>query len=466
METKRFYLMGKILNLWSGHDINLPGQVNRIVLETKAPSTYEVKPTDFNGLRPIPKLEVQVGSEVKAGQCLFFDKDLADVKFVSPVSGEVVDIVRGPKRKIEAIRILADSEQIFIDHGTADVNSLNIEEIKRKMLSGGVWPLITKRPFGVVADPNETPKAIFVSGYDTAPLSADTNFLLEGNEEAFQIGINALNKLTPGNVNLTFLQKYEPSEKIKAIENVDDHFVTGKCKHPAGNVGIHIHHIDPINKGDVVWTLKAQDVIVIGRLFLEGKYNTERLVAVQGPEVANPAYYKVYQGACIESLISASGLKKEHVRFISGDILTGTRIDRNGHLGFSDYTIAVIEEGDTYEFMGWQFPTTPRPSISRTFLSTWFNIFGISFDYEATTNMRGEKRAYVVSGQYEKVLPMDIYPVHLIKSIMYGDFEEMEGLGIYEVLEEDLALCEFVCTSKMNVQELLRQGLDTLRIEG
>lgn len=458
--------MGKIINLWSGHDINLPGKADHQISKCDTPNTYSVKPTDFNGLRPIPKLEVHKGSEVKAGDTLFYDKDLEQVKFASPVSGEVVEIIRGPKRRIEEIIILADKKNEFKDFGVEDINKLNREDLKNKLLASGAWAYICQRPFGIVADPSQTPKQIFISGYDTAPMAADNNFLLQGNEKAFQAGIDVLDKLTDGNVNLTFLQKYEPSGKIRSTKNVEDHYISGKCQHPAGNVGIHIHHVAPINKGDIVWTVKALDVVIIGRLFLEGKYNTERLIAVQGPEIEAPAYFKAFQGACIENYINKAGLKKDNVRFISGDVLTGTRLEKSGHLCFNDYSIVVLEEGNTYEFMGWQFPTTPRPSVSRTFLSTWFNIFGVNFDYEASTNMRGEKRAYVVTGQYEKVLPMDLYPVHLIKSIMYGDFEEMEGLGIYEVIEEDLALCEFVCTSKMNVQELLREGLETIRIDG
>ena len=458
--------MGKIINLWRGHNIKLPGVAQKRVTEVDPPNTFSVKPIDYKGLSPIPKLLIEKGSEVKAGDSLFYDKGNEDVKFTAPVSGEVAEIIRGPKRRIEEIVILADKEVKFKDFGKSDIDKIGTKEVKVKMLESGVWTYLIQRPFGIVADPNSTPKNIYISAYDTAPLAADVNYLLEGNEKAFQAGVNALNKLTDGKVHITFLHEYGPSKKIEHTHNVEDHYITGKCLHPAGNVGVQIHHIDPINKGDVVWTINPSDVVVVGRLFLDGKYNTERLVAIAGPEVKNPGYYKTYQGACIENIVKHAGLKNDHVRYISGNVLTGRRIEHNGHLGSSDRTITILEEGDKYEFMGWQFPTTPRPSISRTFLSTWFNIFGIDFDYKVSTNLRGEKRAYVVSGQYEKVLPMDIYPVHLVKSIMYGDFEEMEGLGLYEVLEEDLALCEFVCTSKINVQELIREGLDTLRIEG
>lgn len=441
-----------VTKLKKGFDINVRGRAAKEVSETYFPSTFAVKPKDFTGMIPIPKLTLEIGDEVKAGDHIYFDKRYPEVFYTAPVSGEVTDLVRGKQRSINEIVILADKEVKFKDFGAADPNTLNKESVIEKLLDSGCWPFIKQRPYNLVADPKATPKAIFISGFNTAPLAANLNFTLKGESKAFQAGIDVLNKLTEGKVHLSLSSKQVPCDTFSEASNVEKHYFEGP--HPAGNVGVQIHHIDPIAKGEIVWTVSAQEVVFIGRLFLEGKFNTERLVAIAGPEVKKPTYVKTYAGANLENLLNEQ-LTNDHVRVICGDVLTGKKVEKSGYLGFHDNLVSVIEEGDKYEMFGWLLPSYARPSISPTI--PW-SMMGEEFD--VNTNTHGEGRALVVTGQYESVLPMNIYPVHLLKAIMANDFELMEGLGIYELVEEDLALCEFVCTSKTNVQEILREGLD------
>lgn len=460
--------MGKVVNLWKGHDLGIHGAPEETIGTAANPSTYAVKPTDTLGIRPIPKMTVEVGQSVKAGDTIFFDKDNPDVMFCAPHSGTIAEVRRGPKRRIEEVIITADSDLSFKDFPKANPADLSREDVIKQMKDGGVWPFITQRPFGVIANAETLPKSIFISGFETAPNAANVNFILEGREAAFQAGVDALAKLTDGSVNLTLAdhKDFAPADWLKNTNNASINWVAGKCKHPAGNVGVHIHHFDAINKGDVVWTVRPEEVAIIGTLFLEGKYDPAKLVAVSGPEVKNPQYFESRLGASVETLVDAAGLRMEHVRYVAGHLLNGDTINKDGFLGLHSNVVSVIEEGDKYEFFGWQIPLTPRPSLSRTFASTWAKMFGFDFKYDVSTNTHGEERAFVVTGQYEPLVPMDILPQHLVKAIMYKDFEEMEALGIYEVLEEDLALCEFACTSKVPVTAVVRDGLNLMHAEG
>lgn len=442
----------EVIKLKKGYDINIRGRASKGVSESYFSNTFAVKPKDFTGMIPIPKLAVEKGTEVKAGDHIYYDKRRPEIFYTAPVSGEIAEIVRGEKRSINEVVILADKEVKFKEFEKADPNTLGKEAITEKLLDSGCWPFIKQRPYNYVADPKENPRDIFISGFNTAPMAANLNFTLKGEGKAFQAGIDALNKLTEGKVHLSLDAKQNPCDTFQEVSNVEKHYFTGS--HPAGNVGIQIHHIAPIAKGEVVWTVDAQDVVFIGRLFLEGKFNTKKLVAIAGPEVDKPSYIKTYIGVNLEDLISKQ-VENDNVRVISGDVLTGKSIGKAGYLGFYDNLVSVIEEGDKYEMFGWLLPSYARPSISPTL--PW-SLMGEEFD--VNTNTHGEGRALVVTGQYESVLPMSIYPVHLLKAIMANDFELMEGLGIYELVEEDLALCEFVCTSKTNVQEILREGLD------
>ena len=449
--------MTRNIKINKGLTINLAGTARQSIEQVLAPETIVIKPTDFYGL--VPKLSVKEGDEVKAGTPLFYNKDNENIKYCAPVSGEVVAINRGEKRKILEIKILADKEISFIEFDKADPGVLNREQIINSLLSSGIWPFIRQRPYGIVANPDDKPKSIFISAFDSNPLAPDINYIMQGKEADFQSGLNALQKLTEGRIHLNIKANTDCPTVFLNAKGVEINYIAGP--HPAGNVGVQIHHLDPINKGEVVWYLQPQDVLVVGRLFNHGRFDTSRVIAVTGSCVNDPKYFTTITGASIKHMIESAGLKEGKKRIISGNILTGKQIASEGHLGFYDSHISVIPEGDEPEFMGWLKPGFDKFSVSRTFFS-WLSPKKI---HDLDTNMHGEERAFVMTGQYEKVFPMDIYPVHLLKSIMVEDLELMEKLGIYEVVEEDFALCEFVCTSKIESQKIIRQGLDMARKE-
>jgi len=451
--------MSRTIKLKKGFDIRIKGTPKKSIDSSFSASTFAVKPTDFKNISPIPKMMVEVGDEVVAGQALYFDKKNPDVKHVSPVSGEIAEIKRGAKRAITEVVIIGDSTMKFRDYTVPNLDSASREDLVSFLLDSGIWPYFVQRPFGIIADHTDTPKNIFVSGFDSAPLAADMNFLAAGQKDAIQAGFKVLQKLTSGKVFLG-LAGGNVAEELKNIAGVNTNTFNGP--HPAGNVGVQIHHTAPINKGEMVWTISLPHLVILGRLFSEGRFNTEKLIAVGGPLVKEPQYIKTYQGANISKALGDK-LSNDHARVISGNVLTGQAIAKEGHLGAFDNSVAIVEEGDHYEPFGWLMPSYAKPTMSRTFLN---GLFGSKKEFDVNTNTHGEKRAFVVSGQYEKVLPMDIYPVQLLKSIMANDLDAMEGLGIYEVLEEDLALCEYVCTSKSKVQKILREGLDTMREQG
>ena len=451
------FMANEVIRLTRGFDIKLLGEAGRRYLDVQQPTLFALKPTDLPSLSPIPKVHVKDGDAVRAGQALFFDRAMPEVQFSSPVSGEIVEVRRGAKRAVKEIVILADSSIDFHEYGRVNLESAPREDIVGMMMKSGAWALMRQRPFNIVPNPAVVPRDIFISCFDTAPLAPDAAVLIEGREEAFEYGLRVLSRLTGGDVHLGVSP--DSAELFDRAENVCVHRFSGP--HPAGNVGVHIHHVAPINKGDVVWTIKPQDVAIIGRLFQDGVFDAERTLALTGAEVERTGYFKTRIGASINTLI-ADNLKQGHVRFISGNVLTGTRIEPDGFVGLFDDQVTVIEEGDRPEFMGWLLASYPRPSMSRTFMSPLLP----RRKYRVNSNDHGEERAYVVTGQYERVVPLDMFPQHLIKSILCLDFDQMEGLGIYEVVEEDLALCEFVCTSKQPVQRILREGLDAMRVEG
>lgn len=448
--------MTKVIKLSKGFDIKLIGEAERVLVNAPPPETVAVKPTDFIGI--IPRIMVETGTEIKAGSALFHDKSDEKLVFTSPVSGEVVDVRRGAKRKLLEIVVLADKETEYIDFGKGDPNSLSRGAIIEKMMQSGIWPAMRQRPFKVIANPTDEPKAIFISAFDSAPLAPDMDFVMHGQARDFQTGIDALKKLTTGKVHLNIRNNAPVSDIFTNTRGVQINKFEGP--HPAGCAGVQIHHIDPIGKNENVWVVNPQDVLVIGRLFNEGRYNAAKIIALAGSEVKQPKYYKTITGSSIKPII-ADNIQQGNNRYISGNVLSGTKISNEGFLGFYDNMITVIPEGDQPEFMGWLAPGFDKVSLSRTFL-TWLTP---NKKYRLDTNQHGEERAFVLTGEYEKVLPMDIYPMHLLKAIMVGDIEAMENLGIYEVDEEDLALCEFICTSKMPIQKIIRQGLDLTRSE-
>ncbi|MFW5656396.1 MAG: Na(+)-translocating NADH-quinone reductase subunit A [Bacteroidota bacterium] len=448
--------MAKVVKIKKGLDIKLKGKADKILEKPDRAGLFALRPTDFKGLTP--KLAVKEGQEVKVGSPLFFDKYNPDILFTSPVAGKVSAIVRGERRKILEVVVEAGKKDEYESFVKADPQSLDAKDIKENLLKSGLWPSIRQRPYNVIANPEDTPKFIYISTFDTAPLSPDMDYIFQDSEKSFQDGINALARLTKGKVRLGLNADFPPAKAFTEAKNVEQFQFSGP--HPTGNPGIQIHHVDPINKGEVVWVVGPQDVVAIGRLFENGRYDASKTVALTGSEVLKPRYYKVTNGESIVNLVK-DNVTSEKLRYISGNVLTGTRINADGYVGYYDSQITVIPEGDYYEFMGWAAPGVNKYSNNRSFLSWWASKDAYTLD----TNMHGGKRAYVVTGEYESVLPMDIYPVQLIKSILVEDIDLMEKLGIYEVVEEDMALCEFVCTSKIEVQSILSRGLDMMKKE-
>lgn len=452
--------MGKFIRLKKGFDINLAGKATAKVASPELADTFSVKPTDFYGLY-MPKPLVKEGDPVKAGTPLFSDKRRDNIAFVSPVSGEVVEIVRGEKRKLLEIKILADRKmefETFRKYSVSEVANLSADEAKNALLKGGVWPQFVQRPFGLIADPAITPKAIHIAAFDSHPLAPDFGVLFKGQDHFFQVGIDVLKKLTSGVVNVNVHSANEISTVFSQVKGAELNKFAGP--HPAGCVGVQIHHIDPINKGDVVWTISPFGVIQIGKLMLNGVHDASKIIALAGPKVKDPQYYKVYSGTSIKKIIK-DNLKDPHVRVITGNALTGTSIGPEGHVGYFDNLVTVLEEGDHYEFLGWINPTLSKLSFHRAF--GLLSFLTPNKEFTLDTNMHGEPRAFVQTGVFESVVPMDILPTHLIKSILAEDIDEMEALGIYEVIEEDFALCEFVDVSKHNVQEILREGIELMQ---
>ncbi|MCF8258327.1 MAG: Na(+)-translocating NADH-quinone reductase subunit A [Flavobacteriales bacterium] len=451
--------MSKDISIKRGLDIPLLGEAERVTATAEHSETILINPADFKNLTP--KMLVKQGEQVLAGTPLFFSKDHPELKVGSPVSGEVAEVVRGDKRKILGVKILADKETRYAEFPVADPTTMASEQVLQRMLDQCLLAFVKRRPYGTAARPNDRPKAIFISGFDSAPLSADVDYVLHGKEKEFQAGLNVLGKLTAGKVHLTLHRSHTTSEVLKNAKGVQIHWISGP--HPSGNVGVQIHHISPINKGEVVWTVAAQDVAVIGKAFLTGHYDASRIVALVGSEVSSPKYYKVAQGASIAS-ISKGQMKEGKLRYISGNVLTGSNVGAAGNLGFFDSTVSVIPEGDHPKFFiteGWAGAGLNKHSASRSYFS-WLMP---GRKYRLDTNTNGEHRAYVATGEYENVFPMDIYPQHLVKAVMIGDIELMENLGIYEVDDEDFALCEYVCTSKTPVQEVIRGGLALIEKE-
>lgn len=449
--------MSEYIKLKRGLNLKLIGEAVKTVQDMPIADLFAIKPTDFTGLTP--KLLVKVGDNVFAGTPLFYNKNNEAVKVCSPVSGEVVEILRGEKRVILEIKILADREIKYALFEKSNPNQFEREEVIELLLNSGVWPLIRQRPYGIIANPSESPKSIFISAFDSNPLAPDNDFIMSGNEINFQTGLDALKKLTDGKIHLNVRDSHVPPPLFAQAQSVQLNKISGP--HPAGNVGVQIHHIDPVNKGEVVWHVNPQDVLIIGKLFNEGIFDATRLIALTGSQINEPKYYKTIVGCAIKNIITDGGLRKGENRIISGNILSGNQIPADGYLGFYDSQITVIPEGNEFEFMGWLTPGFNKFSLSRTFFS-WLTP---NKKHNLNTNMHGEERPFVITGQYEKVFPMDIYPVHLLKSILIEDIDMMEKLGIYEVVEEDFALCELVCTSKIKSQEIIRHGLDIMRKE-
>ncbi len=444
--------MSQDIRIKKGLTIKLKGVAKKKVSDLPRTTIYAIKPTDFHGITP--KLSVKVGNKVKAGDLLFYSKENEMVKFTSPVSGEISEITRGAKRRILDIRIVADTEDTYKEFKKEDPSKMTTDTIKSYLSEAGCFPFFIQRPYDVIVNPSDVPKAIFISSFSSAPMAADEAFALQGQEPFFQTGINALKKLTSGKVHLSV--NGEENNMFNKVEGVEIHRVFGK--HPAGNVGVQINKIDPINQGERVWTIKPQDVAIIGKLFQTGKYDATRVIALAGSAVTNPQYYRVKIGVKLEKLFQDQ-IKASNVRYINGDVLTGKWIRKNNFLSFYTTLVSVIPEGDHYTFFGWlPFTQNKLYSMSRTFFS-WLTP---NKEYVLDTNMNGEERAMVLTGEMEKVFPMDIYPMQLLKATLVSDIEKMEKLGIYEVAPEDFALIDYTSSSKVEAQAIIREGLDLM----
>ena len=447
------YIMANVIKLKKGLDINLKGKPSEILLTGGNSTTYAIIPDNYNGITP--KVVARQGDKVKAGTVLMIDKTYPEIKFVSPVSGEVSAVNRGEKRKVLSIVVKPDKENQYEDFGKKNLSSLNGEEVKEAILNAGLWPCIKQRPYDIIARPNESPRDIFVSAFYSAPLAPNFTYLVKGLENDFQTGLDALAKLTKGKLYVSVQKDFPLTLKQAEVFEFDG-------PHPAGNVGVQINHIKPVNKGETVWTIRPDDVILIGRLFNKGVADFTRLVALTGSEFAKTGYLKVIAGCEINSLIGGNIQPSQgHVRIISGDILTGTKATENSYLGFYDNQITTIPEGDeVHEFLGWAALGVNKFSAGHTFLSSLFG--GMRKEYALDARIKGGKRAMIMSNEYDKVFPMDIFPEYLLKAIIAFDIDKMENLGIYEVAPEDFALCEVVDTSKIEIQKIVRNGLDLL----
>ena len=446
--------MSEQIRLKKGLDIPVAGAASQTIAKTVSADVYAIKPTDFRAL--VPKMVVKEGDRVLAGDPLFVDKNRPQVSFCSPVSGTVEAVVRGEKRKLLEVRVKADGKMEYRRKKAAVPASLTKEKAAARMLEMGLWPMVIQRPYGIIANPDDSPKSIFISAMDTAPLAPDYDFVLQNRFDDVQAGIDVLGKFTKGGVHFSMNYYTCPSSEFKKLRGVIFHEFEGK--HPAGNVGIQINHISPINKGDIVWTVDLLSVAMIGKAFNDGIYDASRLVAVTGPAAKNPAYVNAIQGAPMSAFADFYD-SADNVRLVSGDILTGDNVGADGFLGFFDNQVTILKEGDYYETFGWCKPfRTKKFSLSRTYWS-WLCR---KKKYDMDTNTNGGARPFVVSDVYGKVLPMDIYPVYLAKACLAKDIEKMENLGIYEVLPEDFALCEFVCPSKTDIQQIISDGIDLM----
>lgn len=445
-------IMANVIKIKKGLDINLKGKASDVLLNGGKSDTYAIVPDYYNGI--MPKVVAKVGDKVKAGSVLMIDKNRPEIKFVSPVSGEVTSVNRGEKRKVLSIVVKPDAQIEYEDFGKKNVSSLKGEEVKEAILNAGLWPFIKQRPYDIVATPTDSPRDIFVSAFNSAPLAPDFDFIVKGQEADFQTGLDALCKLTSGRV-------YVGVKKGSLLRTKNVETVEVEGPHPSGNVGVQISHVKPINKGETVWVVNPADVIVIGRLFNKGVADFSRLVVLTGSETTERGYIKAISGCTINSLVAGKILEgKEHLRIISGNVLTGTKVGKEGYLGAYDNQVTVIPEGDdNNEFLGWGVPGFGKYSVSHSYL-TW--LMGKSKEYVIDARIRGGKRAMIMSNEYDKVFPMDIYPEYLLKAIIAFDIERMESLGIYEVAPEDFALCEFVDTSKIELQKIVRDGLNLM----
>ena len=448
--------MVNVIKLRKGLDINLQGKAEQTKIGLKPAGLYALQPDDFTGV--VPKVVVKEGEQVEAGQALFVDKNHPEILFVSPVSGKVKAVVRGERRKVLAVQVEAAQQQQPVDHGKNSPQNMKAQEVVDLLLKAGLFGFINQLPYAVVANPQDKPMAIAVSALRDKPLAADFEYELKGQENDWQTGLDALAKIAPVYLGIG---KNQSAKALVDAKNVEVNVFDGPC--PAGNVGVQVNHLCPVNKGEVVWTVEPTAVLFIGRLFNTGKVDLTRCVAFVGSEVKKPAYVDMMVGQELNTLLANSLKNTKHVRIINGNVLTGVPTTKEGFLGAHSSEITVIPEGDNVdELAGWIMPRLNQFSVNRSYFS-W--LFGKKKEYALDARVKGGERHMIMSGEYDRVFPMDIYPEYLIKAIITNDIDRMEQLGIYEVAPEDFALAEFVCSSKLELQKIVREGLDMLRKE-
>jgi Na+-transporting NADH:ubiquinone oxidoreductase subunit A len=444
--------MANVIRLRKGLDINLQGKAEEKRMQLKSNGQYGLVPDDFEGVTP--KVVVKEGDKVKAGDALFVNKQYPEVKFASPVSGTVREVVRGERRKVMCVKVEADAQQTYVDYGKKDVTKMDGKAVIDALLEAGIFGYINQLPYAVSTNPSVMPKAVFVSALRDMPLAGSFEFEVKGQEGDFQTGLTALSKIAKTYLGCGVHSSFEN------YQNVEVTIFDGPC--PAGNVGVQVNHLDPVNKGEVVWTVEPTVVLFIGRLFNTGKVNLTRTVALCGSEVKAPAYVDMLVGEELATLLSNSYDADHHVRIINGNVLTGKVTTKVGFLGAHTSEVTVIPEGDDAdEFAGWIMPRFKQFSVNRSYFS-W--LCGKK-KYALDARVKGGERHMIMSGEYDKVLPMDIYGEYLIKAIITGDIDRQEALGIYEVSPEDFALAEFVDSSKLELQRIVREGLNILRKE-
>lgn len=447
--------MHRVVKISKGLNINLKGAPVAEMTSVEAAKFYALMPADFT--RVTPKVVVKPEDSVKAGDPLFVDKTIPELQFVSPVSGKVVAVNRGERRRVLSVVVESDGKFESVEYKAKDVLSLSSDEIKADLLKAGLFAFMRQRPYDVIADPKDAPRAIYVSAFDSKPLAASFEVALKGNEEDFQTGLDALSRIAPVHLGICACQK---STALLVAKNVTTTVFKGP--HPAGNVGVQINKTAPVNKGEIVWTIGAEEVIFIGRLFNRGKIDFTRTIVLAGSEVKNPSYSKVVLGAQLTNLLKGRLEEKNELRIIDGNVLTGKKTTADGFLGAFSTGVTVIPEimgGD--EMLGWAMPRFSMYSTSRSYFSWLFP----KRKYAIDARIKGGERHMIMSNEYDKVFPMDIYPEYLLKAIITGNIDKMEQLGIYEVAPEDFALCEFVDSSKLELQRIVREGLDKLRAE-
>ena len=447
--------MHRVVKISKGLNINLKGAPAQGLTAVETPKYYALMPADFT--RVTPKVVVKPEDVVKAGEPLFVDKSIPELQFVSPVSGKVVAVNRGERRRVLSVVVESDGKFESVEYKAKDVLSLSADDVKADLLKAGLFAFVRQRPYDVIADPKDTPRAIYVSAFDTKPLAVSFEMALKGNEEDFQVGLDALSRIAPVHLGICKCQK---STALTVAKNVQTTVFVGP--HPAGNVGVQINKTAPINKGEIVWTIGAEEVIFIGRLFNKGKVDFTRTIALAGSEVKNPSYSKVVLGAQLENILKGRLEDKYENRIIDGNVLTGKKTTADGFLGAFSTEVTVIPEiMNDADMLGWAMPRFGMYSTSRSYFS-WLCP---KRKYTIDARIKGGERHMIMSNEYDKVFPMDIYPEYLLKAIITGNIDKMEQLGIYEVAPEDFALCEFVDSSKLELQRIVREGLDKLRAE-